>query len=1000
MPSPPSPSILTYRSKIAPVQVAVTNQIRNSVVATTVGSSAPVSTSFLLTSEWNSVAALTNVQFSFQMTRIDANTVYVSIAPISITLQPANAVYTLMYSSPNSTLEAGEVLVEYSTRGQWNINITPCSYFSLGKTVNGFGCGLMSLLTDGPTYKQYPLADNVQFIMQAQGGSVILGTRFQASTTKQTFYFKYYAQTGARMLCDGATGKVVTAYAGINPNLSTPTFSLMDETAWLAKYTANPSQECWYVVPSSLKPVAVGMTYVLLMYFNTQCQQLVIQLSATNTNTSPRRNQVVYTTVPGYGSYVASSNTALSAMVLLVQNSCPRGCSMLTNVQCPNGNIDCSTSVTPTGIVACASCATGGGVPGVADPAAKNCIIFTSYMVAGSVTVVPGYHVLYPMTSFTYFNITYPFSLTLTFDVGAVCNVPLEVDTTIISVSAGMDIVPVNYSRTCGYEFKTYCQLVTQFDSVNNVARVSVRPYAPLTNGFVENSFGTPGAGYTSQQQGFYYGNKYSLVPLAPFLVGNNWTPSTDDVNNLYTFATVASTKRQIIAKAALSVLTGDFSRQSVQLTFTYPLNYDPASFEGCMQFFQPGQAVTNNVFLKYKPKSGILYTVNANADTAYSSTWASVDGVVFFDNPPGFATGSVPNPVQFLLYVNLYSSILNWGNIFVPYTVQSNVCWAQNLYGCPGDAPTCRFGDTEAGSLFCSSVGPPTDFIPSVCASTTLLQDSSVGCRAVAGVGALECTGWNSDSFGAACREACAWSTANGLSCDSAMKTVCDANVDLPDCACMNVKTSTVRVPVKNDYSYPQYDCFLSTKFAKEIGTSNLDYMPQCWWPTCNVDGGGYVTSSMLNPEQRAKTCPVAVSECFNLISNIDALSSAFSVQAVNKTSSQGGCAGALSPDTAKTPIECINSSFPSNKYQKPLPPPPVVPQKPGNTSQSLERYFKGGYNNQSTKLFAKRAAITPKYFNKYCGIAVGVAAFLGLILIVVLFAASAKVYMKQNAE
>ena len=612
----------------------------------------------------------------------------------------------------------------------------------------------------------------------------------------------------------------------------------------------------------------------------------------------------------------------------------------------------------------------GGKPAALPGPSPVGTVTVSSQLVAGSVYISPIANTLPPSASLVFAAAGFPFRCTL---LVTLPQPALFIDPIVLTIEKESQVVDVPYAVMSGYEYKTYAQVITSYDVATQTATVSLRPYAPTTNGFVENSFGTPRAGYASGRQGFFMNSPIALVPYAAFNMYNS--PSGGYLSSVggsfggtatqYTFVTIAATKRQ----------------QLLEVSNPAPLT--PRAMWGAMQIWTDAGAAPGNALLYFDGTYG--------SHTIYYATGSGalrpLPGNATYNNPPGFLYPGDAG-LEFLLTTATYSP---------------EVCYAQTLFGCVGNAPACRFGNTDAGAYFCSGVALPDNYFTDICKA--VYTSSQVGCRDVAGMAVNTCTGWNSESFGASCREYCNASADNGAACDKEMAAVCATagSSQLPDCSCINVLYSNFPVNLRDGMTYPQYACGLNNALERQVSINSDDYTPQCWWPTCNLSDGGYVPAQLRDPVLRNKGinsggggCSSEFTQCFNLLSNINALPSNLQVAAVNANSSAGGCGGLdFSKNQAQSERNCqVLPPLADTKYLAPQPvgQPPWAPPPPP-TVFSIDNLFVNSNFDQSDSAGFRPSTLVPSNLGPLdtaCYVVIGTAAGIMLLLVIALLRAS----------
>lgn len=760
------------------------------------------------------------------------------------------------------------------------------------------------------------LLPNVTFSMATAAGASIAfsGGGFHTGQSAN-FSFVPFPDIGGRcMLCD-AGGDVLSVGAGGR-------LTVMTTSAWQA---SSPVFQQWGFLLAS---PGVGST----------SPQAVLICQGTDS--------VVYALVGG---------TTLQPLAAVLSTNAPPG--MATSLSAPSLYI----------ILASA----GGVAPALPPAGPAGSVTLTSQLVGGSVAVAPTVQTLAPSASLSFAAAGFPFKCTL---LVTLPQAGLSVDPIHITVTAESAVVDVPYAVVCGYEYKTYAQVVTAYDQDTQTASVSLRPFAPGTNGFVENSFGTPRAGYASGRQGFFLNSPIALVPYMAFsmynsssggylaAVGGSFGPAYTE----YTFVTIAATKRQ----------------QLLEVNNQVPLA--PRAMWGAMQIWTDAGAAPGNALLYFDGTYG-SHTVYYATGTG---TLRPLPASSAFNNPPGFLCTGNGSGLEFRL---------------IPATYGSDVCYAQTLFGCTGNAPACRFGNTDGGAYYCAGVNPPATYVDDICMS--VFTSSQVGCRDVAGMAVNTCTGWNSESFGATCREWCNDTSTNSSYCDTKMANLCNTSgsSQLPDCSCINVATSNFPVALRDNLTYPQYACGLSDALERQVSINSDDYSPQCWWPTCNLTDGGYVPRALSDSALRNKGtlsggggCSSQFTQCFNLLSNINALPANLQVAAVNANASSGGCGGLnFAAEEATSMLNCAVAPPPSDgTYLAPaaVGQPPWAPPTPP-TAFNIDNLFVNTNNDQSDTAGFRQPSVLPSTLaplDTACFAVIGTAAGILLLLVIALMRTS----------
>jgi hypothetical protein len=893
------PRCFTSSTVVPPPKLVVTNQFTGMSMACVSHNKVYAYVGLMYNHNFTSVDVTQPLWFdAFFMEPVncsDQKTWLPRIIPMQLSLLRANQVVQLMYDKPYDDLVAGEILVEYTAvSDSWDINIVPATWPTLGYVVNSFGCKLLQQQASA----KVPLAlvTGVEFTIANQSNEFLTGD-LSWGGSGATFMFQTFPEINNRaMLCDNA-GYV---YSGRTRNKISTWRSSVDSL----------NQEQWGVIPCTSMPLAQTASLtpnipVVLVYTNLANLGMQVLVDG---GLESMQSTLSLQTLPGWASFIGNANPANTCNIVLAApvSSCSSGCTSLSAYDCPNGLYNCAAGLTDAGALQCSAVCKNLFAGSSVDPYKSSTITITSYLKSATVALTPGWRVLPVSASATLLNVLYPMTLnfTITDITTSTSATALQVEPFAVVVDVATNFTSVIYSATCGYQYKTYAQVVAAYDAATNSVQVTLRPYAPTTNGFVENSFGTPGTDATFAQDGFFAGNAHSLVPNAYFSMSpagpiSPVGPSPPSV--YYSFITQQNTTRQLLA-----YITD--TNASVQ---TLSRGVMDINCWGAMQLYSNGSS-TANILMAFDGRK-IQYWD--------ASQWVAAEGAVVFDDPPGFAR----------IVDGTFA-----GNVFTlaKFSQQQAVCWTQNLFGCPGNAYACKFSDTAAGGYMCttsSAATAPTNFSSQVCFN--VFASSQAGCNTVAGAHVTECTGWNSKNFQMACRQACNEDSTN---CDTLARTLCGKSSyhHLPDCACINVEDSTYPVTLKNNMSYPEYECYISSHTG--TGESNIDYLPKCWWPTCNVQDGAYVTSSLLNKTTREDTCPQSLVQCFNLVGNLNNFSSALQISIANSPS----CAGIKSKSSPQT-LQCTASS--TNQFFIPPPPAPPVQTSslPAGQILDLSKYF-----------------------------------------------------------
>jgi hypothetical protein len=202
---------------------------------------------------------------------------------------------------------------------------------------------------------------------------------------------------------------------------------------------------------------------------------------------------------------------------------------------------------------------------------------------------------------------------------------------------------------------------------------------------------------------------------------------------------------------------------------------------------------------------------------------------------------------------------------------------------------------------------------------------------------------------------------------------------------------------------TYPQYACGLNNALERQVSINSDDYTPQCWWPTCNLSDGGYVPAQLRDPVLRNKGidsggggCSSEFTQCFNLLSNINALPSNLQVAAVNANSSAGGCGGLdFSKNQAQSERNCqVLPPVADTKYLAPQPvgQPPWAPPPPP-TVFSIDNLFVNSNFDQSDSAGFRPSTLVPSNLGPLdtaCYVVIGTAAGIMLLLVIALLRAS----------
>lgn len=962
--------VADYKTAYPPALLSVTNELFGYAVAVTNGSTYSCTANPLYTGELQVLDTKSPV--TVVITSQTAGNAVSLPAPttVSFTLLPSDQVLAVYYGAPLNNIQMAEIQVRY-TEGAWVCAVVPCAFPTLGFTLNGFGANVFN----GPS-GLIPLTPFVSFTVVGSATSTYLqyaNNQFGWGPSQTTFTFQTFPETGGRnMLCD-ATGASVFSVTGSQVT-SVPVGT------W--RQTAATAFEQWGAAPAAYDGHTLS---AMLVYQNGAGDVFVLRPGAAPT-VQPWSTAATAAQQPGFATYITAAAAKNGALVVVPGAECPAvPCAALTSTGCPQKAVNCTVSATAAGALACKSCTST--TAGTADPSASQSVSVTSYLVAGTVTVSPGGNVLIPAQSLQYAAVTFPFTLTMTVTLPADQRALLSVDPISVTVdtSVAAAVVRVPYSAACGYEYKLFAEVITVCDADAKVASVTVRPYAPATNGFLQNSFGTPSATYAGARQGFYFGNSMALVPGTWFSWGA--TPYCS-------FLTNKTTKRQVWATMAVTT-TGAADPSPGAQTGTLTIK-PAASMWGALQVFVPGVAAASKEVILMECDDG------SNAIFWYAVTGSTLHqrpmlGNMTYNNPPGFARAVLSKIVS-------ESFVLN-----TDVATDPSPCWSQTMYGCPGDAAYCRFGKTEAGAYTCGSAPAPAGLITDVCANVYNTAAPQVGCRDVAGSAVTTCSGYNSDNFAGTCREACA---ANPAACDLAMASTCANHPNLPDCACLNVTISNFPVASKGGVDYPTYACNWSNSVGQQVGLTSWASVPQCWWPTCSLTDGGYVPSNLSDPTRRVSTatggggCPTDFTQCLNLISGIAAYPENVQIAAVNQTSSKGGCAGVAFPTTASKQPLCTNLPAGPNAYVKPAPPGRPPPPAPPSTASSFDKLFvNSGYNSQSMRGFKKsqfgpKSALNTKKLDLVAYVIIGVAAAVFVIVLAFMLRTSQMLATNKNLK
>jgi len=980
-----------------PAKISVTSQLSGYKIAATHDGKVKV-VPFLFTGEFNTATPTLPLLLSF--TDLTSGRKF-TIPAISIVLDTNDQVLPLMYADKQNTgLQAGEIIVVYNS-GRWTINAVPLNSSTLGFVSNSFGKKLLK----GAGINYYPMINSVLFTFMSSTYSLTSSLVWiSGATAPQSFSFVSVPETGFRNMLSDGKGNVYVQ-SGSSTSITTQALS-----AFKASQIQNPTLEEWGFVPTQETTEIQAKTVLLVHYKSTAG---FTYLDPGSGKLKALAANVTFNQNPGLAAMYSTPSTAVFGTMKVVLTTCPAYCAAVSMYDCPNDGIFCPVAVTSVGLDACKSCqltsTPSPPSPGPVDPYLTNSFTFLNEQVGGYVILSPGMGKILPTGATTVAQVTFPYALNLA--VSTACETRLSVDPFVVSLDPSLptQIIPIYYNAACGYQDKVYAHVFVTYDSTANTAKAVLRPYAPLTNGFVENSFGMPSPGTPSTQQGFFSGNNYTLVPGSYFQITNgsqflSSVPSTsvttwtsNAIIDGFTFVTYLPTKRQILNTYTLSRCNANAITSSCTLTPAgLPGNVAAGTWNaawGVMQVYTTtSNAITTNV-LMYFDGTTLYYF-----DTV-SVKLVSIQGNIIFNNPPGFAsfaagTGALTFKLQdkyVIQTTNADNSINQFG---------TNACWTTTNIGCPGNAKTCRYADTATGVYNCDPLAlPPNDpankvantntFINTVCAKA--FNASSVGCNKVAGAEVTRCSGWNSEAYGPSCKLACGMSSATAKMCDTAMEALCSKNDPaLPDCACINVLTSALQIESKGFKSYPEYACYLNGLYARQVGESNIDYRPQCWWPTCSLADGAYV------PTNNGSTCPSDFVQCFNLLENIDASAKSLQISAVNSSACTKG-------DTAfpisKTTTDCGNiAAFPANPYQL-FNGSSAQPPKPAGNVYDIDKFFVNAYTptNSIVKKYTNQVAKKNTYMDGYVIATISICSVIMFILVTLIFAATYRVAQKN---
>jgi hypothetical protein len=464
-------------------------------------------------------------------------------------------------------------------------------------------------------------------------------------------------------------------------------------------------------------------------------------------------------------------------------------------------------------------------------------------------------------------------------------------------------------------------------------------------NPALNTMLGMPPYGYSSGVPGLsgcFTDSVYSLVEKVPFQIGAglNWLKASG-ANSLVTdpntrdYFCLLTDGNSAQPHMILCLVSADGSTSPLYINGTnvsYGSSSPPDCTWGVYLNYNPSLTFADSVAL-FAYQSGQVYYISVSATSGALVATAKTDPGQYVSNPPNFANFpvSIAASAQFNLVLNTLGAC-----IVRPALLN---CWALTSYGCPNNQPVCTLQATNTGGQLCSTACSASTaselqlaktFVGDVCAKSVTATDT-YQCNTVAQIPSSSCTGWLSKPLARSCTQACQFIGANESVtpsfCDTTKKTFCaqDANKNLPDCACINVTTSSfattaLKDPIsKTPLTYNDFVCYVSDHTADGRIDPKVTLFPECWWPACLPNSGGLTLDNV--------NCPTTWVGCLNLVQGI--------YQNPESWSSSTFKTECGTAETNQLPV-CGGGPPPPPLPPSPVPPPQPKPSPGGGKSLS----------------------------------------------------------------
>ncbi len=447
-----------------------------------------------------------------------------------------------------------------------------------------------------------------------------------------------------------------------------------------------------------------------------------------------------------------------------------------------------------------------------------------------------------------------------------------------VDTIANVNLLPqgqttVWYSPKCGYSFKQYA-VITRASSTFTLSPFAL--FSIPSVGFTDCAFGTPYK-HTPAKITFYENMpNYTLVPAVPFQILNA------DGDKYLQLVSTKSAFKLVFQKKPGTIycfqpsIPGHYQLCALSTTKWVPLqlasngevttaSIDKISGQwGILQNYNPSIGDADGVML-FTTNGTSQANVVVNASDTVSMLPLTTANVLGW--PSAFAQpgAGIPKKTSAIFRLQLLSP-----TVYIALRDASVInCWDITALGCDPGSIMCTIGSTNTGAYACNGTSnkdksAQQSFVQNKCGALMTGR-----CGNVAGApAASSCSGFKQTDLIGDCEAACTSLNTAGdtVTCDKAKTDFCQAHPDLPDCACLNVYTNPLKLPLEGNLSYPEYACYLQQKYKI---SPNTELHPKCWWKACdNNPLVGALTSDTLRADV---PCPDTLTECITLISNIN---------------------------------------------------------------------------------------------------------------------------------